>query len=355
MRTQSTNHLLIVMILSGGAVPTAQTPVPWARVLEQPDDWYGGAEARRIADIVLQYQRSSGGWPKDIDMAVAPDPARLAAGERPDSTIDNGATTTQVRVLARVARHSGEAAYREAARRGIDYLLAAQYPNGGWPQFFPLRSDYSRYITFNDNAMINVMRLLEDVAAGQGEWSFVAADVRAKAGAAVTNGVEIILRSQIKVNGSLTAWCAQHDEVTLEPRKARTYEHPSLSGMETVGIVRFLMRRATPADARLATAIDAAVSWLEHAKLTGVRLEQRTAPGTPRGWDRVLVPDRSAPPLWARFYELGTNRPIFSGRDGIVRYKLDEIEYERRTGYAWVGDWPRALLEREYPQWRARR
>jgi len=56
---------------------------------------------------------------------------------------------------------------------------------------------------------------------------------------------------------------------------------------------------------------------------------------------------------WARFYEIGTNRPIFSGRDGVIRYNLDEIEQERRDGYAWLGAWPRALVEEEYPAWKA--
>ena len=158
------------------------------------------------------------------------------------------------------------------------------------------------------------------------------------------------------VNGRLTAWCAQHDEVTLEPRKARTYEHPSLSGMETVGLTRFLMGRPDSREPRLATAIEAAIAWLKSAQLTGWRLEQRQAPGTPRGWDRVMVhdpiQDPKAPPLWARFYDIHTNRPIYSGRDGIIKERLEDIEYERRTGYAWVGDWPRALVEVEYPRWR---
>ena len=355
MHHRRTRHLLTVLVLaSAAAAALAQDTVSWSRILEQPDTWYGGAEARRIADIVLRYQRPSGGWPKDIDMTAAPDPARLAPGERPDSTIDNGATTTQMRLLVRVAQASGEAKYRAAAQRGLDYLLAAQYPNGGWPQFFPLRDDYSRYITYNDNAMVNVMTLLDEVALGRGAWAFTDADVRGRAKGAVERGVEIVLRSQVKVDGRLTAWCAQHDEVSLAPRKARTYEHPSLSGMETVGIVRFLMRRATPRDPRLAPAVHAAVQWLDGVKLTGVRLEQRPALGTPRGWDRVLVADPSAPPLWARFYEIGTNRPIYSGRDSVIRARLEDIEYERRTGYAWVGDWPRELVEREYPEWRER-
>src|SRR5687767_7717768 len=57
----------------------------------------------------------------------------------------------------------------------------------------------------------------------------------------------------------------------------------------------------------------------------------------------------------ARFYELRTNRPIFSGRDGVIRYNLDEIEQERRDGYAWLGAWPRALVDEEYPAWKKRR
>ena len=27
--------------------------------------------------------------------------------------------------------------YLNAAKRGIDYLLTAQYANGGWPQYYP--------------------------------------------------------------------------------------------------------------------------------------------------------------------------------------------------------------------------
>ncbi|MEX2401205.1 MAG: pectate lyase [Rhodothermales bacterium] len=45
--------------------------------------------------------------------------------------------------------------------------------------------------------------------------------------------------------------------------------------------------------------------------------------------------------------------PIFSGRDGVIKYELSEIERERRIGYRWYGTWPRELLEQEYPQWRA--
>ena len=339
-----------LMFIPGVADP--QTPsVRWSDVLNQPSTWYGTADARRIADRVLEHQRADGGWPKNTDMTVAPDRAVLAAARtRPDSTIDNGATVTEMRMLARVYRASAEPRFRDALLAGLDYLLAAQYANGGWPQFYPLRTDYSRYITFNDNAMINVTTLLSDVAAGRDEWSFVDGIRRGRSRAAVEKAVDVILRAQIRVDGRLTAWCAQHDGVTLEPRKARAYEHPSLSGQETVGIIRFLMSREKP-DTRVVEAIEAAVSWLKAVQIDGLRVEQRRDPSLPEGRDVVAVADPSAPPLWARFYEIGTNRPIFSGRDGVIRYSLAEIEHERRIGYAWLGTWPAKLLAVEYPVW----
>ena len=51
--------------------------------------------------------------------------------------------------------------------------------------------------------------------------------------------------------------------------------------------------------------------------------------------DRLLIDSASAETMWARFYEIGSNRPIFSGRDGKIKYDVSEIEFERRNGYAW--------------------
>jgi PelA/Pel-15E family pectate lyase len=80
-------------------------------------------------------------------------------------------------------------------------------------------------------------------------------------------------------------------------------------------------------------------------------VEKRDA-SLPNGFDRVVVEDASAKPLWARFYEIGANRPIFSGRDSVIKYSLAEIEHERRTGYGWYTSAPAALLEKDYPGWR---
>jgi PelA/Pel-15E family pectate lyase len=301
---------------------------------------------------VVLYQTDSGGWPKNVDMTQPPSAAFLAydAMDERAATIDNGATHTQLRFLARVISAGATLEHRAAFERGFDYLVRAQYPNGGWPQYFPLRPGYYTHITFNDNAMISVLELLRDASSGRPPFVFVDAERRTRAAEAVSRGTACILKCQIIVNGEKTVWCAQHDEHTFAPAAARSYEHASLSGFESVRIVRFLMAIDSPSP-EVIDAVSGAVRWFERAKLTGIRLEHKPAAGSPYGFDRVVVADPAAPPLWARFYEIETNRPIFSGRDAVIHYTLAEIEPERRNGYRWYLDEPRALLEKHYPRW----
>ncbi len=350
--------LLCVFILLATSAQAAA--VEWRKVSQQPAAWFATDEARAVADNVLLYQYPSGGWPKNIDMAKplnAAEKADLAERLHDDATIDNGATHMQIRFLSRMAGLAGEERYRAAALHGLDYLLEAQYPNGGWPQFFPLRKGYYTHITFNDDAMIKVLEVLRDTAAAREEFAWVDEPRRARAADAVRRGVDCILRCQIVIDGVKTAWCAQHDEVTLAPAQARKYEHPSLTGFESVGIVRFLMSLDQPTP-EIVQAIDAAVAWLERAKITGIRIDHPPAPELAHGHDRVVVADPTAPPIWARFYELRSTKepaqPIFSGRDGVIRYNLSEIEAERRGGYRWYIDEPLRLLQKDYPRWRAK-
>lgn len=347
-------RLLLAAVVLLAPCWSARAGVRWGDVLRQPDAWYASAEAAAVADSILQYQTESGGWPKNRDMTAPPD-ADYRAGKAEDehaATIDNGATSTQLRFLARVISAKGEARWRASFERGLDYLLAAQYPNGGWPQFFPLRKGYYTHITYNDNAMVNALTVLRDAAAGRAPYAFVDEGRRAKAAVAVEKGLECILRTQVRQDGKLTVWGAQHDETTLEPVWARKFEPPSLVSAESVGIVRFLMSVPKPAPAIVA-AVEGAVAWLERVQLKGVREERPPRPDVPGKQDRVLVPDPAAPPMWARFYELGTNRPLYGSRDGKIHYTLAEIEPERRGGYAWHNDEPLKLLQKEYPRWRA--
>lgn len=332
--------------------------VAWRGVLEQDGAWYGSSDAAAVTDNVLLYQRDTGGWPKNVDMAAPLDAdgrARLLAGRSAtDSTIDNGATVTQMRFLARVHAATGRSEASAAFGRGLAFLLAAQYPNGGWPQYFPLRDDYSRHVTFNDGAMVGVLRLLRDVAGGAAPFAFVGPEDRESARRAAARGLEVVLAAQVRVAGTPTAWCAQHDAATLEPRPARRYEPASLSGKESVEIVEYLMDVAADGpDARVDAAVDAAVAWLRAVRIDGRRVRRVPKPDAPGGSDLEMVADPAAPPLWARFYEIGTNRPMFLGRDGVVRGSLAEIEHERRNGYSWVGPYAARLFD-QYPAWKAR-
>jgi PelA/Pel-15E family pectate lyase len=110
----------------------------------------------------------------------------------------------------------------------------------------------------------------------------------------------------------------------------------------------------TEALRRHALAVEAAVAWYQTSALRGWRLSRVVDPAAPRGFDYVIEADAAAPPIWARFYDIATNRPMFVGRDGIVRQKLADIEYERRTGYAYLGPFAAELLEKEVGPWRTR-
>jgi PelA/Pel-15E family pectate lyase len=341
----------MVLGAQGGEKPVRI--ISWKRCLSQRGEFYAGDEGIRIADNVLLYQRVNGGWLKGIDMAVVlseEDKAVLLKDkDKGNSTIDNGATYTQIRYLAKVYSGTRLGRFRQGFRKGMDYLLEAQYDNGGWPQRYPKLSGYSRRITFNDNAMIGVMRVLRDTAEKKGDYRFVEEGRRRKAKEAVQKGVECILKCQIIVDGKRTAWCQQHDEKTFEPKHARIYEKKSICGNESVGIVRFLMGIDNPTE-EIVDSIQSAVAWFDSVKLTGIRRINKPD-DSEKGYDEVIIRDETAPPIWARFYQIGSNRPIFCGRDGKIKYAMAEIEHERRTGYAWYGYWPAELLNKDYPAW----
>ena len=249
------------------------------------------------------------------------------------------------------ARATANARVKTAFLEGIDYLFEAQYPNGGWPQFYPFRGGYSNRITFNDGAMINVMTLFRDIRNRKTDVAFVDSKRRDTAARAIAKGIDCILKCQIVKDGKRLAWCAQHDEKTFQPRPARSYELASLSGSEGVGIVEFLMAIDNPSP-KIIAAIEDAVRWFDTAKITGIRRTRKPAPGTEKGYDKVIVPDPDAPPIWARFHQIGTNKPIFCSRDGIPRDNLADISYERRNGYSWYTNAPADLLNKHYPEWR---
>lgn len=331
--------------------------VTWNEVFKQAPLWYQTDEAARIADQVILYQRDNGGWEKNVDMALMlthSEKAKLAAGKSDisDTTIDNRTTYPQVAYLGRVITASmlkssppnNFPKYKDAFNKGLDYLLASQYENGGFPQFYPLRKGYYSHITFNDDAMIGALRLLRDIAQKKDDYKFVDEDRRVRAERAVAKAIPLILKLQVERGGRKTVWAAQYDENTLKPAPARAFEPVSLTAGESVGIVRFLMQeKSTP---EISDAIESAIRWFEANKVTGIRWERKNG-------ENVVIKDKAAPPLWARFYEIETMKPIFIGRDAVIKYSVAEIEAERRNGYAWYVDGPAELISRDYPRWKS--
>jgi PelA/Pel-15E family pectate lyase len=314
-----------------------------------------------IADNMLLYQRNVGGWPKHIGEQRIDYSKQLTPAEKADlldnkglndATIDNNATTREIRYLVKAFKKTGNKNYLDAAEKGILYLLLMQESNGGWPQFYPDSSLYRSEITFNDNAMINAMNVLWDVVHRINDFDVVDPSLIEPSKKAIDAGVQCILKTQIKVNGKLTAWCAQYDKTTLQPAKARSYELVSISGAESAGIVEFLMKIENPSP-EIKNSIQSAVEWFQYSRIDGYRYADIKDASQPNGRDRVLMPDKNST-VWARFYDIETNKPFFSGRDGIKKWSLTEIENERRTGYGWYGTWPKDLLEKEYPEWKKR-
>ena len=337
-------QLTVICVLCLLLLSFADATVP-SEYAKQSTEWFQSEAGRRIADNVLTWQTQHGSWPKNRDTASEPFDGNV---DDLHGTFDNSATIGELRFLARAFRATNVPRYREAFLKGLSHILEAQYRNGGWPQYYPLSKNYHRHITFNDNAMVRILELLRDVSESS-DYGFLETAYRTQAKAAVTKGIDCILRTQIKQDGELTAWCAQHDEKTLAPAWARSYEPPSISGAESVGVVRFLMSVEEPTPAIIA-AVEGAAEWFRSVAIHGIRLEKFTdAAGKD---DRRVVMDPDAGPIWGRFYEIGSNRPIFLDRDSVVRYSFSELGQERRNGYAYYGSWANRLLTDEYPQWR---
>jgi len=291
---------------------------------------------------VLSFQTPSGGWSKRTDMRTRKRQPGESYYSESDGwsyipTIDNGATTEQLRFLAGAYAATQDARVRDAYLRGIEYLLSAQQPGGGWPQVFPLQGGYHDAATYNDDAIVNVLRVLQDAADAKREW--VPAELRGRATSAVDRGVGFIVASQTVVNGRRTAWGQQHDPISGTPVAARSYEPASLSGKESAAITDFLLRLPSPSPA-VVEAVHSAAEWLRAVAVTGHAYDYRTG---------LSKADSTAAPIWARMYEIGTNRPIFSNRDGVILYDWNQLT-DRREGYAWYGIEARNVLRR-YDRW----
>ena len=323
-----------------------------------PQPRYKPNEITKIADNVLLYQKDNGGWPKNYDMlAILTDEQKaklLTVKGTLNTTFDNSTSYSHVEYLALVYKAKKDSKYKEGAIKGLDYMLASQYANGGWPQYFPVKDDYSKCITFNDDVITGIMTVFKEILDGEKQYAFVDAAHKIKIKAAYAKGLELILKTQIVDDGKPTAWCQQYDEVNLSPAWARKFEPPSICNRESSGIVTFLMSIDHPSK-EVIYSIQSAVKWFNDSKIKGIRCKTIPAPPIQFHYrfsktDRVVVEDPTAPDIWTRYYEIGTHKSLFCNRDKIVVYSLDKVERERRDGYGWYTYDPQEVLN-NYKAW----
>lgn len=319
---------------------------------------YAPADMTGIADNILLYQKNNGGWPKnyDVQAILSPEQKDTLLREKNilNTTFDNGTTYPQIIYLSEAYRYSHAEKYKEAALKGLDFIISAQYNNGGWPQYYPLENNYSRYVTFNDDAMTGIMLLLKDITENKPDYDFIDEQKRVKLRTAYEKGLNCILITQINDAGSPTAWCQQYDEVTLQPAWARKFEPPGICNGESVKIVQLLMSIKDPSP-EVISAVQNAVAWFRSSMIKGIRVETFAAPEMQTPYrisrtDKRVVNDSLAQPVWTRYYELKTHRPMFCNRDSKIVYSLAEVERERRDGYAWYTYGPQKILD-GYPGW----
>jgi hypothetical protein len=371
-----------------------------AMPLHADPQFYKSEAGRHAGDIVVSFQIPSGGWSKNLAFNeprakgqlyatanLAPTPGNEGDFDKPRDehwhyigTLDNDATNTEIHFLAELsAANPGKEgdAYRASALRGIEYLLHAQYPNGGWPQVWPLEGGYHDAVTFNDNAVAESAETLTLVAKGERsampkrdesmsppapgagamdapteDYSFVPAAVRARAKAAVAKALECILAAQVRLPAAdgkgtvLTVWPQQSDPLTLKPVSARNYEMEALASGESADLMEYLMSLEKPSP-QVVRSIEAAAAWFEAHKIMGY--VYAGGRGTPGG--RKLTEKEGAGPLWSRYYSMTTGKPIFGDRDKTIHDDLMDISLERRNGYGWYGEAPKHALA-QYAEWK---
>lgn len=323
-------------------------------------DFLNSKEGRRIADNVLLWQRNSGGWPKNQPLhkpLTKEERQQLLADKdkQGDTTTDNDATTTEMLYLAKMWQATQFVGCREGLLRGVEYLLSGQYPNGGWPQFWPKnRGDYQMRITYNDNAMVETMEVLRDVRTGKEPYQnlMLSTDLQRRLDDAFRRGVDCILKTQILWDGEPTLWCQQHGEHTLQACGARAFELPALCSSESAHIVELLMNlpdsMQTP---QVERAVEGALKTFERLAIDSTRIENFTNEEGQK--DRRVAIDPKAPRIWARYYTLEELRPFFCDRDGKPRWRLSDVGYERRNGYGWYNYEPEKVFKKA-EKWRKR-
>jgi len=243
-------------------------------------------------------QRKEGGWDHRVDVSHMRSGVEIPERKSGRCTFDDDITQGAIKYLFDLDKTIDEAWLTDSIGLGMKFMLESQFDNGAWPQWYPLIGGYHDYYTFNDNTINDCIMLMMEAHRLYGNSEYLDS---------VRKGGDFIILSQLPKPQSGWAQQYSHD---LKPAWARKFEPPAVCSAVTSRNIRTLVEiyRYT-GDEKYLEPIPAALDWLERSKI---------------GDD-----------LWARMYEVGTNRPIYGDVDGKVHYTLGEISEERRRGYSW--------------------
>lgn len=308
--------LTALIMLFAAASAQTYTSKTWAQICSGAMDteWYGSAEAISVADTLLGVQKTNGGWMKN-DQYHKLTSAELAERKALDGTngrsahscFDNYSTTQEMRFLAKVYNQTKQQRFLDAFKKALDLIFTAgNGMNGGWGQYWPLSNDrysYQNYITFNDDLMTNMLRILQEIYEEKGDFKgLVDADTRTRCKEQWDKALECVLNCQIDDNGVKAGWCAQHDPVDFLPTEGRPHELPSVSGSESATLLSYLMTISKPS-AELQRCIIDAVEWFKTHKYkeNAAMADYTNSKGEA---DRHII-DQEGSNLWGRFIQIG--------------------------------------------------
>ena len=308
------------------------------------EQFYDAAKA--AADALISGQHPRGGWNYVIDTAgeaslrkwydeVGGNAWRLEEFQHyyGNATFDDAGTAEASQLLLRVYLEKRERKYRVPLDKAIQFVLDAQYANGGWPQRFPFvegagglhgNPDYTPYITFNDDvAGENIEFLLyAHQALGSNDRRLVDA---------IQRGMDIFIATQQPM--PQPAWGLQHFPDTLKPAPARTIEPQAFATHTTATNIRSMIGfyRLT-GDRKYLARLPEALDWLDQVR-------------TPQS---LIAPGRTHP----TFILEGSNTPVYIHRRGSNirngRYYADDNPNNLVIHYGSFRNLDTAALRAEY-------